>query len=216
MKDGRNKDGKYSFSFEVSGQLACFTAPDAFPCNVTYPFATLSACEGWIKHIAYQKSARAVVEKLEICSALHYESFDFLNSSYGRYAGNVTKGSCDVIKRTCLRDVCYKVFGYTESDLRYPQKGVNNRHAYQCMLLRGIKRGLSKHPIYLGTSDFPVNYFGELREDTQPLHTFNITIPRMLVRTFDTFKHGEQKAKFATVTAKNGIVIYEDTHANVG
>ena len=207
----RNDQGKYPFAFEISGILAAFCQSDAWPYSITYPFPTLSACEGMVKNIAVISQARAVVTRLEICKPVRYYDYSFLNTTVNRFNND----GCDRLTITCLFDVCYRIYGHTRS---LPSSGTvvttNPAHAYQEILLRRIKQGKYRCVPCLGPRDFTPSYFGEFRPNTT-VQPFNLVVPHMTVRTFSSFKgNGVWSPVEAPVVAKDGVVDYADFTTN--
>lgn len=201
---GRSRSGRYEFCFEIAGDAAMFNQPEGD--MVTYPIPTIAACESWVKSIGVVEYAVAVITKVEVLRPLRYFQYSFVNTTPVRYAPNVKKRVGDMLSATALRDVRYRVHGYTLSDGR-PHRN-NNAHYYQHLLLRRIEKGLYRKVPYMGWKDFPANYVGPATDAT-PCENLNLVIPKMYQRMFNTFKGGEIDRTFGTVEIKEGVVDYE-------
>lgn len=210
---------KYTFSFEIAGDIALFNQPKASPFSVTYPIPTLSAVESWIKAVSFVYGAEPVVEKLNICSPIKTWRYSYLNTTDMRNDGNKRKNAPDIMSEVCLTDVCYQIFGFFVNNGKIRQDitakntpGYSNNpaHFYHDTFKRNLRRGRYRQVPYLGHKEFMSDYIGPLRIETKIQEDINLKVDDMLIKTFSGFTAGEFLPLMRSVEVKNGVVIYEN------
>lgn len=172
-----------------------FSRPDTGSTPTSYPVPTWSACKGLFESIAMLSGGEAWIcpTRVEVCrrrgeagGVVRYQQY---TTNYG---GPLRKDS--VIKKranmqfiaTALANVCYRIYGEVRGERQLVR---NPRHHLQAMFLRRLKRGQCHHTPALGWREFTCTYWGPPREEYEVDTDFDIRIPSMLMKVWDS-EHG--------------------------
>lgn len=160
----------YSISMEVAGRMAMWRGLDSSDYPVSYPVPTMCAAKGLFESIAYLKSAAIWPYRVELCSPIIPESYNYNNGGISRKKG---QDNTQIFEQV-YRDVRYKLYAVAfgiDGDLR-------NAHYMADKFTRRLVKGQCFVWPFLGRSEFKTSYYGPLRADTSRLHV-NIRIGPM-------------------------------------
>ena len=194
----------YEISFEIAGPAAMFSRPDTGSVPISYPGPTKSALKSIFESVAYSEKAYFVPQQVEICTPVVYHKY---TTNYG---GPLKKQGTDNFQffATILENVCYKVYGVIEAYIP-PRTGDNPQHKLKEVFMRRLKSGYLYSTPFLGWKEFVPNYFGQLREETLPDESINMTISSLLDTMYDKPTNGKVLPRFKqNIQIVNGVLSY--------
>lgn len=195
----------YPVSFEISGKYAMFTRPDSGSSPVSYPVPTKSALKSMTESIAFSNKAYFKPEKVEICKPIKFLSF------MTNYRGPLKKTGTSNFQypAVILEDVCYKVYGKMVG-LVDPTHKENPAHQLQEVFLRRLRNGQFYSTPFLGWKEFVPDYFGPLREETEPDRQVSVYIPALLNSMYSRPVNGKVEPSYQfNVLIQEGIMNYD-------
>jgi CRISPR-associated protein Cas5d len=209
---------KYSVKMEIAGPLAMFTRPDAGGTPTSYPVPTWSACKGIFESIAMLKSGDAWIcpTAVEVCkprgSLGGSVQFQKYTTNYGgplRKAKLTRSGDRMQLFATVLSGVCYRLYGEIQGSSQQP---INVNHYLQGLFERHLLRGRCYRTPALGWHEFTCSYWGKFRLDEYEVDAnLNLTIPSMLVSTWDKERDGQYSPRFTqNVQIVNGALRFAE------
>ncbi|GHU56663.1 type I-C CRISPR-associated protein Cas5 [Clostridia bacterium] len=152
------------FKIEVSGKYACFTRPELKVERYSYDFITPSAARGIVEAIYWEPAIRYVIDKISVCSPIHFENIRRNELKSKATYGNINKviiANEDRTQRasTILRDVHYLITYHFEpaklGERDVTTDGKFNHGKFADTIKRRLEKGQTYHQPYLGTREFP-------------------------------------------------------------
>ncbi|MFA5205582.1 MAG: CRISPR-associated protein Cas5 [Lentisphaeria bacterium] len=205
-------DKTYEVAFEIAGPTAIFVRPDSGASFVSYPAPTYSAAVGMFAAVARLETAYLRPTHVHVCRPLRYHNYTTNYNGPLRKSKQIKDGTPYQLPTVVLADVCYQVFGIVAElgspPLNNKGKKFNHAHYLQDKFNRRLGKGVLFHTPVLGWKEFPPDYFGPLRPETQPDASINEFIPAMLMETFDKPSHGSWNPQFKPVWIRNGVMRY--------
>jgi len=203
----------YPIAFEIAGDFAMFSRPDAGSEEVSYSAPTFSAAKGMIESILYIPDVYIIPRIVEICNPIQYQKWSFNYNGIFRKNSQINNDNVCQIRYLVLRNVCYKIYASivnkSMSPINPKYENINSAHAFMDRFNRRLKRGQSFRTPHLGISEFLPSYFGELREETSPCKHINQILSSMLFANFDKLNNGDYSPVFKqNVEIRNGVLNY--------
>ena len=206
-----------SIRVRVSGDLACFTWPEAKVERFSYPVMTPSVARNILDSICWQPQMRwivtsiTVLKPIRMISALRIEVQSKLSpvaikkwmqdaSKYEPLIVGVGSGTDSTPRNTVLlRNVAYWIDAYPHI---FETFGDNTPVKYVEMLRRRVKKGQCFQRPYLGCREFAAQ-FGFPRKDDHPIDE-SMEIGRMLYDI--AYLANGNSAVFFDAHMKNGVI----------
>jgi CRISPR-associated protein Cas5d len=199
----------YTVNFEIEGPNAMFTDPASGSTPTSYPAPTWSSLKAMFEAVARDQQAYIRPTHIEICRPIRFERF---TTNYGgplRKTEQIRENNNLQLVATILVDVCYRVYGVTESI--GAMDAINHAHALQGIFTRRLKQGTRLfYTPSLGWKEFIPTYFGPLRKDSQRDETVSFMLPSMLKSAFDAPVAGRYAPVYLVdVRAEKGVLYYD-------
>ena len=208
----------YPIKMEIAGATAMWTRPDTGDCPVSYPAPTYSAVRNIFQSILWGQAVKIIPRQVDICAPLQFHTY---NTNYGgplRKSDQIKDGNNFQLLATVLTDVRYRLYAdvvetpllnsENEKTKAWRKKTKSPGHAYQEIFERRLESGKCFHTPFLGWKEFPVSYFGPIRDDAT-LADISTVIPSMFRDA--EFTTGQRKPRYLynqNVQIEHGVLIF--------
>lgn len=145
-----------SVGVRVSGELACFTRPEAKVERLTYPLPTPSAVRGVLEAIYWHPQFTWRVDEIRVLSEV--KTFSLLRNEVNSKMSLASGGFFADRDRTQRHAVCLRAVDYVFTATPMPKPNTDPAAKHRDIFLRRVERGQCHHRPSLGTREFAADF----------------------------------------------------------